>query len=475
MARHLSEDDVQQWIDAAVAEATRPLLARIAELETEVARLRKDSSNSSKPPSSDIVQPKTAQSKRKGRGRERKIGGQPGHPRQMRKPFGPDEIDQAYEYFCKACPDCGGELQNSRTPDRIVQQVELIEKPFVVSEHRARAQWCPRCRAVHRADLPRETLGAGLVGPRLTALVGYLKGACHVSYDKLREFFRDVLRLPISTGQLVKLTHKLTRALDPIYDALRQALPSQAQVGSDETGHKENGRRMWTWCMQTPGAEGFTFYAIDPSRGSGVLRAMLGEEFSGTLGCDFFSAYRKFQQETNVAVQYCWAHLIRDVRFLTTLPDQVTRNYGERLLEKMRRLFHDWHRRCDVSRSKANVQLRRRREELVATAKRPPPRGDARNIADRFRRHADDYFRFLDDWSIEPTNNGRERALRHVVIDRKITQGTRGESGRHWCERIWTTLATCRQQSRSPFDFLDQAITAHLANVEPPSLLPANP
>lgn len=450
------------------------LLAENERLRRELAAAKKNSSNSSKPPSSDIVKPITSKVKSKsGKGRraKRKIGGQPGHPRHSRTPFAADEIDQSHEYYLEACPDCGGRLKNARQADRVIQQVELSEKPFIVSEYRGRAHWCPCCQAVQQAELPPEIVRAGLIGPRMTALVGYLKGVCHVSYRKLQEFFGDVLHLPISTGQLAKLTSKIAAALDAAYEELREALPSQVQIGSDETGHKENGRKMWTWCLQAPTSAGFTFYAIDPSRGSGVLETLLGDEFVGTLSCDYFSAYRKFQQAANLSVQYCWAHLIRDVRFLTTLPDKVTNNYGQRLMERIGRLFHDWHRRDDFTQSKANKRLAKRQAELLAVAKRPPPRTEAQNIADRFRHNGVDYFRFLNDWSIEPTNNGREQALRHAVIDRKITQGTRGQNGRRWCERIWTVLATCRQQHRSPFQFIEQAVSASFTDRVSPSLM----
>jgi transposase len=460
---------------AALEKQVAALLADNQRLREQLAASKKDSSTSSKPPSSDIVKPGSSESgSKRGRGK-RRIGGQPGHRRNLRTPFSPEEIDHSWEYFHEACPDCGGKLQNSRQADRVIQQVELVERPFVVSEHCARTQWCPCCQKVYRAPLPLEVLRAGLVGPRMTALVGYLKGVCHVSYEKLREFFGDVLNLPISTGQLAKLTRKMAMALDRAYEELREALPSEAQVGTDETGHKENGRKMWTWCFQTPSVDGFTFFAIDSSRGSQVLEAVLGNQFSGTLSCDFFSAYRKFQHTASPSLQYCWAHLIRDVRFLTTLSDKVTKNYGERVLKEIERLFHDWHRRGDVSRSAANKRLAKRRVKLLAIAKRAPPRKEAQNIAERFRHYKDEYFRFLDDWSIEPTNNGRERALRHAVIDRKITQGTRSCNGRRWCERIWTALATCRQQNRSPFKYLAQNLTAHYSDRLPPSLLCENP
>jgi transposase len=483
MARTFTEREVRELM----AEAMAPLLKRIAELEAEISRLRvenermqsqlaaarKNSSTSSKPPSSDFLQATaTPDNDRKRGGRKRRRGGQPGHPRHERTPFRPERIDDTYEYFYTACPDCGGRLCGSREPDRVIQQAELVSQPIRVDEHRALAQWCASCRKTHRTTLPPEVVCAGLVGPRLTALVGYLKGACHASYTTVADFFGDVLGLPLSTGQLVKLTGKLTDALDPMYEELCTALPKQSYVGADETGHPENGRNLWTWCFHTPGEDPFALFRIDPSRGAEVIRQMLGAEFAGVLGCDYFSAYRKFLRETSVRMQFCWAHLIRDVRFLTTLPDQVTRRFGERLLARIGALFRAWHRRGTGS-AAVSRRLARCRDAFLRIVRRPPRRAEARAIAQRFREHDDEYFQFLQCPNVEPTNNASERTERFVVIDRKITQGTRGQRGRRWCERIWTAVATCTRQGRSLFQFLLQAVHAHLTSTPPPSLLKA--
>ena len=481
MARSFTELEVRELI----AEATAPLRKRIAELEAVLGRLqgenerlksqlaaaRKNSSTSSKPPSSDFLQATvTPQGGRKRRGRKRRPGGQPGHARHERPPFPPERIDDVYEYFHEACPDCGGRLRGSRQPDRVIQQAELVPQPIRIEEHRALAQWCSSCRKTHRATLPPEVVKAGLVGPRLTALVGYLKGACHASYMTIADFFGDVLDLPLSTGQLVKLTGKLADALDPMYEELRAALPRQDYVGADETGHPENGRNLWTWCFHAPGEDPFALFHIDRSRGAGVIRQMLGEAFAGVLGCDYFSAYRKFLRETSVRMQFCWAHLIRDVRFLTTLRDPATRRFGERLLTRIGALFRAWHRRGTGS-TIASRRLARCRDAFLKTVRRPPQRAEAQAIARRFREHHDEYFQFLQCPNIEPTNNASERTVRFVVIDRKITQGTRSQRGRRWCERIWTAVATCTRQDRSLFEFLLQAMHAHLTNTPPPSLL----
>ena len=95
----------------------------------------------------------------------------------------------------------------------------------------------------------------------------------------------------------------------------------------------------------------------------------------------------------------------------------------------------------------------------------------AQNLADRFRKHGEAYFRFITTPGIEPTNNVAEQAMRFVVIDRYITQGTRSEKSRAWCERIWTVLAACASQGRSAFDFIYQSIQAHFSDQPLPSLL----
>lgn len=71
----------------------------------------------------------------------------------------------------------------------------------------------------------------------------------------------------------------------------------------------------------------YVLFKIDKSRGSEVLTEVLGKEFNGVLGCDYFSSYRKYMKDFNVTIQFCIAHLIRDIRFLISLPDVETRFY----------------------------------------------------------------------------------------------------------------------------------------------------
>jgi transposase len=459
----------QQARIAELEQQVAQLTARVEELSAQVARLSKNSSNSSKPPSSDIVKPPKPPTQDGGR---RHLGGQPGHARHERTPFDPDQINQTIDYRLDRCPDCGARLRPVKRPPRTLQQVELPETPLVVTEYRAHAAWCPRCRRTHYAAWPPEVEKAGLVGPRLSALVAWLKGVGHCSFSTTARFCRDVLGLGLSRGQLAKVVGKASAAMRPAYEALAARLPEEPYLNVDETGHKENGDGLWTWVFR---ASLYTLFKIDPSRSSEVLIDALGREFAGVLGCDYFSAYRKYMGDFDVLVQFCLAHLIRDVKFLVDLPDPVTAAYGQRVLEELRRLFHVIHRRDTMEATRFRRALERARDRVLKVGQRAPPRIEARNLADRFRQHGRAYFLFVTTPGIEPTNNLAEQAIRFVVQDRHVTQGTRSPRGRRWCERIWTATATCRQQGRSVFDYLHQTLLAYFAGRPTPSLLPAGP
>jgi transposase len=444
---------------------------RLAVLEAKLAALTKNSSTSSKPPSSDLVKPP-----KPGRGQQlprRLRGAQPGHTKHERKPFAPEEVDEVCDYQAEACPECGGPLELLPEPAATVQQVEIVERPITVTEHRSRVCRCPHCETEVATPLPPEIAAAGLAGPRLTALVAHLKGACHCSYTTIKTHLRDVFRLHLSRGYLTKLCGKAATSVEPAYQDLLRRLPDEDRLNVDETGHKENGKGMWTWCFRAPH---FTLFKIDPSRGSEVLVQTLGMEFDGVLGCDYFSAYRKYMRLNERAqVQFCLAHLIRDVRFLVEHPESKNRAYGRRVLAALRELFAIIHRREEyASETDFRGALEDQGNEVWTQATyRTPQTNEAQNLADRFRQHGAEYVRFITTPGVEPTNNLAEQAIRFVVLDRKVTQGTRSVTGRTWSERIWTIIATCAQQGKSTFDFLSHSVQAFFGNTPPPTLAPA--
>ena len=449
---------------------------QIKALEAKVAKLSKNSSNSSKPPSSDdITKPKSKTKKKKGK---RKIGGQPGHERHERSQFAPEEIDKFHPYILNACPDCHGEVSIIDGEPRIIQQVELIEVPLIREEHRSYPVWCPKCGKSHHMPFPPEVYKEGLFKARLTSLVAYMKNVCHASFSTIRKYIRDVLGEKVSRGYLRKIIEKVSLSLEAPYNELLDRLPLETIVNVDETGHKENGDKFWTWVFK---AELYVLFKIDKSRGSKVLIDVLGKEFNGVLGCDYFSAYRKYMKDFNISIQFCIAHLIRDIRFLTTLTDADTKAYGQKLLDEVKNMFKVIHDRGSMTPQTFTTALEHAKQQIITAALNDVPssvnkngkeeKREAQNMANRFRLHGKAYFEFITTPGIDPTNNVAEQAIRFVVIDRHVTQGTRSVKGRQSNERLWTVIATCSLQGRSAFNFILESVKAYFYDQPAPSLL----
>ena len=452
------------------------LSAKVDEQAKKIASLQKNSSNSSKPPSSDITKPPKT---KKGKGKKNKRGGQPGHPKHERAPFSEDEIDEHWEYHCPSCPECDSrDIILLDEPPKIIQQTELIEVVTHTEEHRAYAYWCEACGQIHYAAFPPQVRKEGLFKARLTALVAYLKNVCHASFSTIRKFLRDVVGEPVSRGYLVKVIQKVSQSLARPYEELLERIPLEATLNVDETGHKDNGDRFWTWVFK---AELYVLFRIDQSRGSKVLIDVLGKEFNGVLGCDYFSAYRKFMKDFNVSIQFCIAHLIRDIRFLTTLTDAETKAYGQKLLDEVKNMFKVIHDRDSMTPQTFTTALEHAKQQIITAALNDVPskvnkkgkeeKREAQNMANRFRLNGKAYFEFITTPGIDPTNNVAEQAIRFVVIDRHVTQGTRSVKGRQSNERLWTVIATCSLQGRSAFNFILESVKAYFHDQPAPSLL----
>jgi len=443
------------------------LLARIGELEAEIGRLRaenerltlelaaarKDSSNSSKPPSSDIVKPPSAG----GQGK-RRIGGQPGHTPHFRQPFTPDQIDESYVFDPPSMTcTCGGELTPYPSEDHVQQQIDLPEQPLVHREYRARSYRCSSCGTRRRGKLPVSVRREGYIGNRLAAGLSFLNVKAHASYSALADLVKNVFGEPVSRGQIAKTFRRMSAALETPYQEALERLRSEPVLHIDETGHREGGKRHWTWVFR---GNDFTVFHIDKTRSTEVLKSILGPDFDGTINCDYLSSYRKYLKGTGGSAQFCLAHFIRDIRFLKEHPKAETKRYAERSLKAVRQMFEIYHR-LRANPGHDRLELVEAGEKLRQTMLDAPPERKAQNLAQRFRDNGDSYLRFIHHPEIEPTNNRAEQAIRPVVINRTVSQGTRSPVGRNYKARMWTAIATCAQRGVSAFNYLLDALKVH--------------
>jgi transposase len=452
-----------------LVEQIRLLQAENAVLREKIARLEKNSSNSSKPPSSDIINPQPTNNKKK----KRKIGGQFGHPKYNRVLFDTDEIDQTIIHKISVEEVRRRGLIPLDKTESVLQQIDLPEKLFNVIDHHVQLYVDPNGEIV-KANLPKDIRKTGLFSNRMTALTGYLKARGHMSYSTLQSFFNDIMNLNVCQSYLAKIcTQKLSLALQPAYTEVGQFIRNAPVVGTDETGHKNPAyKSAWTWCQQTPEA---VFFHISNSRASQVLLDILGRDYSGVIICDYYSANKKFIRLSNALVQYCWAHLIRDIKFLLTLGHTFIKCWAKALLAVLRKIFRLWKTRLCRHFGRYKKSIEKLKNLFLQKVRRPPDHIEAVNIKKRFVDGVDKcYFLFLEREDVCPTNNLSEQAIRFVVIDRRVTQGTRSWSGMRFCERAWTVVATCARHKRSVYEFFVDALNSTYKNTPYPKLIPEN-
>jgi len=450
------------------ADQIRLLTEENLKLRERIARLEKNSSNSSKPPSSDITNPQPENKKKK----KRRIGGQKGHPKHNRPLFKSSEIDKTIIHKISANEIKRKGLVPLPETESALQQIDLPKKLYNVIDHRVQLYLDPNGKII-KAKLPKEIRKAGLFSTQMTAFTGYLKARCHMSYSTVQSFFDDIMELQVSQGYLSKIcTQKLSPALQQSYEEVAQFIRNAPVVGTDETGHKNPAyKSAWVWCQQTPEA---VFFHISGSRASQVLIDILGKDYAGIITCDYFSANKKFIKLSKALVQYCWAHLIRDIKFLLTLSHKTLKKWARGLLDILQKIFKLWQTRHNRHFGRYKKSVNKLKRAFLRKVRRPPDHNEAINIKTRFIDGIEkSYFLFLEHEGVSPTNNLSEQAIRFVVIDRRITQGTRSWTGMRWCERAWTVVATCARHKRSVYKFFLDALNATYATTPYPKLIPA--
>lgn len=261
----------------------------------------------------------------------------------------------------------------------------------------------------------------------------------------------------------------VSAALAPVVAEAWVAVQAASAANLDETGWRQGQQRAWLWTMVTALV---TVFHIDRSRGSQVVRALLGADWSGVVGSDRFSAYRWLVAAQR---QVCWAHLTRDFQKLVDW-GAGPRPVGERLLACQTQVCELWHRfrageldRADLARAIGRVAAEMR---AVLEAGRDRGHPAAQPLCRELLAVWPALWTFVLVDGVEPTNHAAEQALRPAVLWRKGSFGTHSAAGSRFVERMLTVTATCRQQQRSLCAFLVEAVTAAQLAQPHPSLLP---
>jgi transposase len=213
-------------------------------------------------------------------------------------------------------------------------------------------------------------------------------------------------------------------------------------------------------------------FIIRFSRSAAVAKELLGESFKGLLVSDRYGAYMWLAA---ICRQLCWAHLQRDIKKISERGGRSA-EIGNAILAYVQRMWHVWHRFKSGTRTRPwfrreMAPIRRRIEALLAEGE-VCGHSKTEETCKRILKLKKALWTFVDRPDVEPTNNLAERILRAYVLWRKMSFGTQSERGRLFVERIMTVSATCNLQGRNVFDYVTEAVQAHLQGQPVPSLLP---
>ena len=441
------------------------LLATVAVLQAEnrelKLRLAQNSKNSSKPPSSDLHQPKR---KPPVASSGRHAGGQPGHAGKARELVPIEQVSEVVDRDPEACANCGTALQDAPRMDAMIRQVvETPEFEAFVKQVQLWRKRCPKCGGFTRGQMPPGS-PKGVFGPRIQARVALLSGRYRLTRREVRAMTKDLFNIEISLGSVQACCESASAAMAPAFADLHAQIQAAPSVHADETGFGRCGlSRMWLWVAAATEIEVFRLL---PGRGGAQLKDLLGEDFAGNLHHDRWKPYEQLEQARH---QICWSHLRRDLQaMLETLGE--TGVQGAMLKLASDAAFHHWHACEDgvIDRPELTRRMKPIRAEIEQRLAQIRD-GDEKAFTKKARGSAGDILRlkhalwaYIDHEGVTPTNNDAERALRKAVLWRKGSFGANSEAGCRFVERMLTITGTARRQGLDVLAWITQAIQAEL-------------
>jgi len=325
----------------------------------------------------------------------------------------------------------------------------------VVTEHRRQRGWCSTCRRWHEAslDLRGQTLGQGRLGVGIASLVAHLRTSLRLPLRSIQRYLADLHGLRVSVGELVELLHRIAAHGAPAAEQIRDRARARAVVHADETGWREAGHTGYAWILATP--EGERYVERHQSRAGAVANALLGAEFAGVVVSDFYAGYNDTPGGRH---QRCWVHLLRDAHLLADLhADDLSRSgietrawvaallsLGQRVRQLVRQPPTARAHRQPLQRQ-LELELQALGEQFVSVPDHP-----CRPLSWRVWHFQHELLTCVAQSGVPPDNNLAERAIRPLVIARKISGGTRSPRGSATRMRLYSLAATWTAQGHNP-------------------------
>ena len=431
-------------INTSLSQQVVDLLSKVSELEAELSlyRVKKDSTNSSVPPSQDPHRVRRTESLRKPSGR--KPGGQPGHIGScLEMSANPDHVVLHTPGFCTCCGMDLSDLEVELIGKRQVIDIPMV-KP-IVTEHQVYAKRCG-CGQLVESDYPADAHSPVCYGANTQALTAYLHARQYVPFERMREMYRDVFSLSISSGSLVGLVKSFADKSRFVYDEILNRVSMSSVVGADETGCRINGKNCWAWVFQTPKT---TYIHVDKSRGKKAIDTVFPDGLpKAILVHDCWSSY--FNVETR-GHQICTAHLLRELKYIDKIyPEQQWSCDFTTLLERALELEKTENCSDYVEQRSAleeqidgllGLSVDVKHKKLVAFKER---------IA-KYRNHL---LPFLYHHDVPPDNNASERAIRNFKVKQKVSGLFRAECGAKSFATIRSVIDTTIKNGKNVWEAL---------------------
>ena len=401
---------------------------------------------------------------RSGEGKKKKRGAPFGHPGWARPQ--PNHIDRTLSVPAPTlCPHChSADMTPLEEIKEHFQEDIVIQPRPLVTGYRHEQAFCARCnRPVVQAG-EGELLNAS-VGPVAKSVAIYLRYRIGISYRKTTELFRELFDLKFVPASALGFDGKAAACGAPIYDDLREKIRASEVVHADETSWRNDGVGHYVWFA---GNEKLAFFHIDRHRSAEVAKSIFGEDFEGTLVRDRYAAYNGIGADWQV----CLAHLITNAKEIRTehalLPktekEAAVDTFCDRVVDLCSQLCEagDKRKSGDLrGKEAANIEKRAltKLQSICKLTFRFKPAETLRTyLAGPERKYL---FTFLRNSGVSPTNNLAEQSLRHLVIFRKISFGSRSEKGLQTHSILPSLVQTARRQGVHPRKFLQILLTAN--------------
>jgi transposase len=364
-----------------------------------------------------------------------KLGAPKGHPKYERKE---PEPTGSIEYMEETCPHCRSKLGKPFKTERALEEEIPEPQPVEVIEHLVNHYTCPKCK---KHIIAKNNAPAGRFGKNVLAHVTLLKFDDRLPLRKVVSSLERHYNLTLTNVGVLYLTDKVAKKLQLPYKALVRRIRKAKVVYIDETKIKVDGITYWLWTFVT---ERETLFVIRKSRAKKVIEEILGETFKGVICCDGWKAYSQYTAK----LQRCWAHLLREAKSLAEKYIEF-----EGFYKAFKRLFGK------IGKVRAKPPPLKKREKLKENMEKEVEQIVGQmNAYQSFRKFATKvgnglgyWFTCIIDLFVEPTNNHAERALRELVVQRKIIGGLRREKGANIMETIMSMIMTWKKQGLNLF------------------------